>query len=123
MFRVLLITALQTVLAVVSVSVLLLAELLTAMLVYIYLNLYHLATFGYLVRLARSVLDVAAGQLDYWLPKSSNVVYATLVGELGPKSILLLLIGLLSSFVIRSLARLVRRFLNRRFGDPADAPV
>jgi hypothetical protein len=123
MFRVLLITLLQTVLAVVSVSVLLLAELLTAMLVYIYLNLYHLATFGYLVRLARSVLDVVAGQLDYWLPTSSNVVYATLIGELGPKSILLLLIGLLSSFVIRSLARLVRRFLNRRFGDPADAPV
>jgi hypothetical protein len=123
MFRVLLITLLQTVLAVVSVSVLLLAELLTAMLVYIYLNLYHLATFGYLVRLSRSVLDVIAGQLDYWLPKSSNVVYATLIGELGPKSILLLLIGLLSAFVIRSLARLVRRFLNRRFGDPADAPA
>jgi hypothetical protein len=123
MFRVLLITILQTVLAVVSVSVLLLAELLTAMLVYIYLNLYHLATFGYLVRLSRSVLDAIAGQLDYWLPKSSNVVYATLIGELGPKSILLLLIGLLSAFVIRSLARLARRFLNRRFGDPADAPV
>jgi hypothetical protein len=123
MFRILLITLLQTVLAVVSVSVLLLAELLTAMLVYIYLNLYHLATFGYLVRLSRSVLDVIAGQLDYWLPKSSNVVYATLIGELGPKSILLLLIGLLSAFVIRSLARLLRRFLNRRFGDPADAPA
>ncbi len=123
MFRVLLVSLLQTVLAVVSVSVLLLVELVTAMLIYIYLNLYHIATFGYFVRLARSVLDVLAGQLDYWLPKSSDVVYATLIGELGPKSILLLLIGLLSSFVIRSIARLVRRFLNRRFGDPADAPV
>jgi hypothetical protein len=123
MFRVLLVSLLQTVLAVVSVSVLLLVELITAMLVYIYLNLYHIATFGYFVRLARSVLDVMAWQLDYWLPKSSNVVYATLIGELGPKSILLLLVGLLSSFVIRSLARLVRRFLNRRFGDPADAQV
>ena len=123
MFRVLLVSLLQTLLAVVSVSVLLLVELIAAMLVYIYLNLYHIATFGYFVRLARSVLDVLAGQLDYWLPKSSDVVYATLIGELGPKSILLLLIGLLSSFVIRSIARLVRRFLNRRFGDPADAPV
>jgi len=93
------------------------------MLVYIYLNLYHIATFGYLVRVARSVLDVLAGQLDYWLPKSSNVVYATLIGELGPKSILLLLIGLLSAFVVRSLARLVRRYLHRRFGDAADAPL
>jgi hypothetical protein len=123
MFRVLVVTLLQAVLAVVSVLVLLLAELLSAMLIYIYLNIYHLATFGYLVRLARSVLDVVAGQLDFWLPKSSNVVYATLIGELGPKSILLLLIGLLSAFVIRSLARLLRRFLNRRFGDPADAPA
>jgi hypothetical protein len=121
MFRVLLTTLLHSVLAVVSLSLLLLVELTTAMLVYIYLNLYHLATFGYLVRLARSVLDVLTGQLDYWLPKSSNVVYATLVGELGPKSILLLLIGLLSAFVVRSLARLVRRFVRRRFGDPADA--
>jgi hypothetical protein len=123
MFRVLLVSLFNTVLAVVSVAVLLLVELIAAMLIYIYLNLYHIATFGYFVRLARSVLDVMAGQLDYWLPKSSDVVYATLIGELGPKSILLLLVGLLSSFVIRSLARLVRRFLNRRFGDPADAPV
>jgi hypothetical protein len=51
------------------------------------------------------------------------VVYATLVGELGPKSILLLLIGLLSAFIVRSLARLVRRAARRRFGDPADAPA
>jgi len=118
MFRVLFVSLFNTVLAVVSVAVLLLVELIAAMLVYIYLNLYHIATFGYFVRLARSVLDVMAGQLDYWLPKSSDVVYATLIGELGPKSILLLLVGLLSSFVIRSLARLVRRFLNRRFGAP-----
>jgi hypothetical protein len=123
MLRVLLVSTLQALLAVVSLSLLLLVELITAMLVYIYLNLYHIATFGYLVRLARSVLDVLAGQLDYWLPKSSNVVYATLIGELGPKSILLLLIGLLSAFIVRSLARLVRRFLRRRFGDPADAPI
>jgi hypothetical protein len=114
MLHVLLTTVLRTVLAVVQVLVLLVAELVTAMLVYIYLNLYHLATFGYLVRLARYVLDVLTGQLDYWLPRSANVVYATLVGELGPKSILLLLIGLLSAFVIRSLARLVRRWLARR---------
>ena len=124
MFRVLLTTLLHSALAVVSLSVLLLVELTTAMLVYIYLNLYHLATFGYLVRLARYVLDVLTGQLDYWLPKSANVVYATLVGELGPKSILLLLIGLLSAFVVRSLARLVRRWAaRRRVADPAGAPA
>ena len=123
MVRVLLTSVLQTVVAVVSLMLLLVVELLAAMLVYIYLNVYHLATFGYLVRLARSVQDVLAGQLDYWLPKSSNVVYATLIGELGPKSILLLLIGLLSAFIVRSLVRLLRRYVRRRFGDPADVPI
>jgi hypothetical protein len=123
MFRVLLMTLLQGVLAVVSLFVLLLVELMVAMFAYVYLNLYHLATFGYLVRLSRSVLDVLTSQLDFWLPRSANVAYATLIGELGPKSILLLLIGLLSAFIVRSLARLVRRSLRRRFGDPADAPV
>jgi len=123
MFRVLVLSAMQALLAVASLVVLLLAELIVAMLVYIYLNLYHLATFGYLVRLARAVLDVMSGQLDYWLPTSSSAAYGSLFGDFDPKSILLLLIGLLSAFVVRSLARLVRRFLNRRFGDPADAPV
>ena len=123
MLRAVLITLRQTVLAVVSLFLLLLVELVAAMLVYTYLNLYHLATFGYLVRLSRSVLDVIAGQLDFWLPRSSNVVYATLIGELGPKSILLLMIGLLSAFVVRSTARLVRRAIRKRFGDPADAPA
>ena len=84
-------------------------ELVLTMLVYIYLNLYHLETFGYLARLSRSVLDIMAGQLDFWLGGSANTAYATLIGELGPKSILLLLIGLLVAAVVRSVVRLIGR--------------
>jgi hypothetical protein len=84
---------------------LLVIELVAAMLAYIYLNLYHLETFGGLVRLARDLLDIFRGQFEYWLPTAANQAYATLLGELGPKSILLLLIGLLTATVIRSLAR------------------
>ncbi len=124
MFRLLLVSVVRTLLAVAQLIVLLVVELITAMLVYIYLNLNHLATFGYLVRLARYVLDALTGQLEYWLPRSANVAYATLIGELGPKSILLLLIGLLSAFVVRSLARLVRRWVTRRrLTAPVNAPA
>jgi hypothetical protein len=94
--------------AAVQLAVLLVLELVLTMLVYIYLNLFHLTTFGALVRGARSVLDVMAGQLDYWLPGSADAAYATLIGELGPKSILLLLIGLVVAAVMRGLARAAR---------------
>ncbi|HXF53882.1 MAG TPA: hypothetical protein VNK52_07140 [Hyphomicrobiaceae bacterium] len=88
--------------------ILLVIELVAAMLVYIYLNLFHLETFGALVRLARDVLDIFREQFEYWLPTAANPAYATLLGELGPKSILLLLIGLVVATVIRSLARALR---------------
>jgi hypothetical protein len=89
------------------------------MLIYIYLNLYHLPTFGYLVRLSRSVLDVLTGQLEYWLPVTANAAYATLIGELGPKSILLLILGLLTAAVLRGAGRGIGRLIARKGGAPA----
>jgi hypothetical protein len=102
--------------AVAYVVVLLIIELITAMLVYMYLNLYHVPTFGALVRFAKGVLDTIAGQLVYWFPGTANAAYATLIGELGPKSILLLLIGLLSGVVVRFLVRLITRVARRTRG-------
>lgn len=87
---------------------LLVVELVVTMLVYTYLNLKHIETFGWLVRQARVVLDLLAGQLEFWLPGGSNAAYATLIGELGPKSILLLMIGLVVGTVIRWLLALFR---------------
>ena len=98
----------------VYIVLMLVVELVGTMLVYIYLNLYHLSTFGYLVRLARSVLDVLSGQLEYWSPVSANTAYATLIGELGPKSILLLMLGLVTAAVFRAISRGVVRLMARR---------
>ena len=106
-------STLRAVLALAEVFVLLVVELISAMLVYMYLNLYHLQTFGNLVRMARYVLDALVGQLEYWLPGSANSAYATLVGELGPKSILLLIIGLLVAAGIRFLVRWLVRLATR----------
>jgi hypothetical protein len=76
------------------------------MLVYMYLNFYHIETFGHLVRLARYPLDVIGAQVEYWLPASANSAYATLIGEMGPKSILLLILGLIVAAIIRFLVHL-----------------
>src|SRR5262245_40258916 len=107
-------TAMSTAAAAAQIVVLLVVELIATMIVYIYLNLYHIGTFGYLVRWARAVLDVFTGQLEYWLPVSSNAAYATLIGELGPKSFLLLILGLLTATVIRGLVRWIERRAARR---------
>jgi hypothetical protein len=113
MVRVVLASVVRTVATAANIVLLLVVELVATMLVYIYLNLYHLSTFGYLVRLSRSVLDVLTGQLEYWVPVSANVAYATLIGELGPKSILLLMLGLVTATVIRAIARGIIRLASR----------
>ncbi len=94
-------SVLRPILTIVQILLLLLAELLASMLIYIYLNLYHVTVFGHMVRDARYILDALVGQIEYWLPVSANSAYATLIGELGPKSLLLLLIGLVTASVIR----------------------
>lgn len=80
---------------------LLVLEVIGAMLVYIYLASNHTETFGELVRISRDVLNTLVDTMDATLPALSNNAYATLVGELGPKSILLLLIGLVMSGLVR----------------------
>ncbi len=82
---------------------LLVAEVMLTMLVYTFLNLKSLDTFGYLVRLSRTVLDWMGTLLLALLPGSANAAYATLLGELGPKAILLLLIGLVVASIMRFL--------------------
>lgn len=97
-----------------QVVLLLLIELITTMLVYMYLNFYHIEIFGHLVRLARDPLDVIGAQVEYWLPASANSAYATLIGEMGPKSILLLIFGLIVAAIIRSFVHLLAVLFRRR---------
>ena len=89
-----------------TMIVLLVVEVFLTMLVYTYLNLKFLDTFGYLVRLASSVLEAMKSVLLTVVPGSANAAYATLFGELGPKAILLLLIGLVVAAIVRSIAEL-----------------
>jgi hypothetical protein len=96
------------------VVVMLVIEIAVTMLLYIYLNLYHVETFGTLVRHARSVLDIMVLWLEKLLPGSANSAYATLFGELGPKSILLLLLGLVVAAVLRFIFGGIERLFRGR---------
>ncbi|MAS41186.1 MAG: hypothetical protein CMK33_05660 [Porticoccaceae bacterium] len=90
----------------------LIIEVVLAMVVYMYLALNHVEFFGHLVGLSRTVLNVFANQLEYWSPELANQAYTSLLGELGPKSILLLLIGLIVSAIGRLLTWMVRRWFS-----------
>jgi hypothetical protein len=101
--------ALSAVLFVLLFFLYLIVEVFLAMATYMYLNLYHPYTFGSLIRLAGGLLNSFASYLDQFSPQLANRAYATLLGELGPKSVLLLLIGL----IVSALARLMIWAVNR----------
>ena len=70
-------------------------EVCLAMLVYMYLNLYQPYTFGWLTSVAAKLLAAFSAYLEQVSPDLANQAFRTLLGELGPKAVLLLLIGLL----------------------------
>jgi hypothetical protein len=87
----------------------LVVEIFMAMAAYMYLNLYHPYTFGSMIGFAHGLLNTFSTYLERVSPDLANSAYRTLLGELGAKSVLLLLIGLLVS----ALARLVIWGVNR----------
>ena len=88
-------------------------EVVVAMFAYMYLALNHIETFGYLVGLSRDVLNLFADQLKQFSPEFALRADTTLLGELGPKSILLLLIGLTVSAIGRLTGWAARRWYAR----------
>ncbi len=92
--------------------VLLIVELILTMLIYTLLNLYALGTFGYLVRISDWIRELLVKSIFYWLPGQADTAYATLLGELGPKAILLLLIGLIVAGIVRAISALVGRLVS-----------
>lgn len=103
----------RTLAALIQFAAMVVLELASAIILYVYLALYDLDTFGWLVRLSKGILDSAIVWMESLMPDLSNRAYATLLGELGPKAMLLLLIGLIVGAIIRfvawSIVRLVRR--------------
>ena len=92
---------------------LVIVEVVVAMFAYMYLALNHIETFGYLVGLSRDVLNLFADQLKQFSPELALRADTTLLGELGPKSILLLLIGLMVSAIGRLTGWIARRWYAR----------
>lgn len=94
--------------SIIGTFVLLLVELVLTLAVYIGLNVYSLELFGSLVRMAGSVLEVTASLFERLFAGSANAAYASVFGELGPKAMLLLLIGLIVAAIVRLLTGLAR---------------
>jgi len=97
--------------AIVATVILLIVELVLTILVYTALNVYSFEFFGQLVRFAGAVLETMAGLVEHFFSGSSSTAYASLFGELGPKSMLLLLIGLFVAAIVRLLTSLVRELM------------
>lgn len=94
--------------SVIGTFVLLVVELVLTLLVYTGLNIYSLELFGSLVRMAGSVLEFTASLFEQLFAGSANAAYASVFGELGPKAMLLLLIGLFVAAIVRLLTGLAR---------------
>lgn len=92
----------------IGIFAMLIIELVVTMLVYVGLNLYSFELFGTLVRYAGAALEMMAALVERVFASSANTAYASVFGELGPKSMLLLLIGLVVAGVLRVLVGAVR---------------
>lgn len=97
--------------AIVSSVALLVIELMAALFTYFYLAIFEREWFGTLIGYSREVLNFCIGQIELWFPSFTNAANATLIGELAPKSMLLLLIGLVVGATIRLFIWLGRRLI------------
>ena len=99
------------IMAVVMSVVLVFIELMAALFTYFYLAIFEREWFGTLIGYAREVLNFSLGQIELWFPAFTNAANATLIGELAPKSMLLLLIGLVVGAAIRLLLWMLSRMV------------
>ena len=89
---------------------LLVVEVFLTLLVYTGLNIYWPNGFGYLVGISGSIGDGMKRLVLGLLPSQANAVNATLLGDLNPKAILLLLVGLVVATILRSIVELTGLF-------------
>lgn len=106
--RSVLLAPLRGLIALLAIVAMLIVELVLTVLVYTGLNLHNFELFGQLVRFAGSVLEYMSALMERVFSGSANSAYASLFGELGPKSMLLLLIGLVVAALVRVVVTLVR---------------
>ncbi len=76
-------------------------EVIATFIAYILLRGTDDSFFSSLVSFSRSVLDLFATTLERFLPSIAHKANATLLGELSPKAVLLLLVGLSVGALLR----------------------
>jgi hypothetical protein len=97
-------------------------EVIAALAIYMYINIYHMETFGYLIGLSDKFLRVFTTYLVQLYPDFANQAFATILGEMAPKSILLLLLGLAVSTTTRFMAWLFGKLRNYSSASKAVPP-
>ncbi|MEO0791652.1 MAG: hypothetical protein AAFR70_15250 [Pseudomonadota bacterium] len=100
---------LSLVLALTGSVVLLVFELITAMVIYVFLNLFYPELFGDLVRRSADIFRWLADLILPLFGEASNQAYASLIGEMSPKAVLLVLISLTVGAVVRLLIWGIKR--------------
>ena len=103
------------------VAVMVVLELFSALLIYMYLAVYDRDLFASLIQFSDWVLNASVKPTLALFPELEGQAYLTLVGELAPKAMLLLLIGLSVGAVFRLVAWLVRMIVLRSSSGGARA--
>lgn len=97
----------------VRVAVMVVLELFTTLLIYIYLATYQRDFFGSLIGFADGVLTASIKPTLALFPELERQANLTVLGELAPKAMLLLLIGLTVGAIFRLLGWMFDHFLLR----------
>ena len=82
-------------------------ELFSALLIYMYLAVYNRDLFASLIQFSDWVLNASIKPTLALFPQLEGQAYLTLIGELAPKAMLLLLIGLSVGAIFRLLGWIV----------------
>jgi hypothetical protein len=96
------------------VALMVVLELFSALLIYMYLAVYNRELFASLIRFSDWVLNASVKPTLALFPELEGQAYLTLVGELAPKAMLLLLIGLTVGALFRLVGWLVAALIWQR---------
>ncbi|MEO1720365.1 MAG: hypothetical protein AAFR23_09100, partial [Pseudomonadota bacterium] len=101
-----------TAFALVRSVALLVLELVAAMLLYVYLNIYHQDLFGYLVRLSGEIFQSLSNAIILPLfADTANQAYSSVLGEMSPKAVLLVLISLTVGAFVRFVVWIIKSLI------------
>jgi hypothetical protein len=104
------------------VAVMVVLELFSALLTYMYLAVFNRDLFATLIQFSDWVLNASIKPTLALFPALEGQAYLTLIGELAPKAMLLLLIGLSVGALFRLLAWLLSAIIFKPASDGRQTP-